>query len=237
MGDCFLLLLASGEIWVSGGSSGRESTGINSKGKFCIMRKHTSIPWPFLVLILLPGLLLASTIKQADMAEITGDAQLIFEGRVIGTRIEQPPGSRAIHTWVRFEVLDVIKGSYDKPVIELSFLGGTRGDLTVRVSDMRIPTMGEHGIYFVEDTGRRLVNPLVGWAQGHFLVQYDRTLKRQIITTLDGRPVKDIDLSARKSHLAEISHGVAQGVIITDRVSGDLIDPAGFKSLIRGMAE
>ncbi len=211
--------------------------GFNSKGEFSIMRKPTIILWPFLVLILLPGLLLASTVKQADLAEITGDAQLIFEGRVIGTRIEQAPGSRAIHTWVRFEVLDVIKGGYDQPVIELSFLGGTRGDLTVRVSDMRIPAMGEHGIYFVEDTGRRLVNPLVGWAQGHFLVQYDRTLKRHMITTLDGRPVKDIDLSVRRPHFAEISHGVAHGVITTDRVSRDLIDPAGFKSRIREMAE
>ncbi len=201
------------------------------------MRKPTRILWPFLALILLPGLLLASSVKQVDMAEITGDAQLIFEGRVVGTRVEQVPGSRAIHTWVRFEVLDVIKGSYSEPVIELSFLGGTRGDLTVKVSDMQIPAMGEHGIYFVEDTGRRLVNPLVGWAQGHFLVKYDRTLKRQMITTLDGQPVKDIDLSARKSRLAEISRGVAQGVITTDKVSGDLIDPAGFKSLIREMAE
>ncbi len=201
------------------------------------MRKPTRILWPFLALILLPGLLLASSVKQVDMAEITGDAQLIFEGRVVGTRVEQAPGSRAIHTWVRFEVLDVIKGSYSEPVIELSFLGGTRGDLTVKVSDMQIPAMGEHGIYFVEDTGRRLVNPLVGWAQGHFLVKYDRTLKRQMITTLDGQPVKDIDLSARKSRFAEISRGVAHGVITTDKLSRDLIDPADFKSLIREMAE
>ena len=201
------------------------------------MRKLTSILWPLLALILVPGTLLASSIKQANLAEVTHDAQLIFEGRVIGARIEQAPGTRTIHTWVRFEVLDVIKGSYDKPVIELSFLGGTRGDLTVKVSDMQIPAMGEHGIYFVEDTGRRLVNPLVGWAQGHFLVQYDRTLKRQMITTLDGRPVKDIDLSARKSRVAEISHGVAHGVITSDRVSQELIDPADFKALIRGVAQ
>ncbi|WP_457673350.1 hypothetical protein [Thiolapillus sp.] len=201
------------------------------------MRKPTVFLWPLLALVFLPGLLLASSIKQADMAEITRDARLIFEGRVIGTRVEQAPGSRAIHTWVRFEVLDVIKGDYSAPVIELSFLGGTRGDLTVKVSDMQIPAMGEHGIYFVEDTGRRLVNPLVGWAQGHFLVRYDRTLKRQMITTLDGKPVKDIDLSARRSAMAEISHGVARGVITTDTPDRDMIDPAAFKSLIRGVAK
>ncbi len=203
------------------------------------MRKPTSTPWPFLVLILalLPGVLPASSVKRVDMAEIARDAQLVFEGRVIGTRVEQEPGSRTIHTWVRFEVLDVVKGNYSEPVIELFFLGGSRGDLTVTVSDMRIPALGEHGIYFVEDVERRLVNPLVGWAQGHFLVRYDRDLKRQIITTPDGRLVKDLDLSARQSGKAEISHGVAHGVITAEAVERDLINPAGFKSLIRGMAE
>ncbi len=179
----------------------------------------------------------ASSVRSMSLEEVAGHAGLIFEGRVIGRQVVAGQGKRSIHTLVTFQVLDVIKGSYSEPLIELSFLGGTRGGLTVKVSDMQIPAMGEHGIYFVEDTGRRLVNPLVGWAQGHFLVKYDRTLKRQMITTLDGQPVKDIDLSARKSRFAEISRGVAHGVITTDKLSRDLIDPADFKSLIREMAE
>jgi hypothetical protein len=201
------------------------------------MRKLLRNLWPVLAICLLPGLLSASSIKRADMAEITRDAQLVFEGRVIGTRVEQAPGERSIHTWVRFEVLDIIKGSYDKPDIELSFLGGTRGDLTVRVSDMQIPRMGEHGIYFVEDTGRRLVNPLIGWSQGHFLVKYDNRLKRQTITTLNGQTVRDIDTGARRSSLAELSHGVAYGVITEETPHRQSIDPDGFKSLIREMAK
>ncbi len=201
------------------------------------MRKSLRKLWPILALCLMPGLLSASSIKRADMAEITRDAQLVFEGRVIGTRVEQAPGERSIHTWVRFEVLDIVKGSYDKPVIELSFLGGTRGDLTVRVSDMQIPRMGEHGIYFVEDTERRLVNPLIGWSQGHFLVKYDQKLKRQTITTLDGKVVRDVDTGARRSSLAELSHGIAYGVITEEKAGKQSIDPDGFKSRIRGMAE
>ncbi len=202
-----------------------------------IMQNSLKKLWLALVLCLIPGLLLASSIKRADMGEITRDAQLVFEGRVIGTRVEQAPGERSIHTWVRFEVLDVVKGSYDKPVIELSFLGGTRGDLTVRVSDMQMPRMGEHGIYFVEDTQRRLVNPLVGWSQGHFLVNYDSKLQRQTITTLSGKVVRDIDTGARRSSLAELSQGIAYGVITDDQPKPQSIDPAGFKSLIRGMAQ
>ena len=212
-------------------------TRISCKEGMDIMRKTLSRFWPMLVICLMPGLLLASSIKLADMAEITRDAQLVFEGRVIGTRVEQGPGERTIHTWVRFEVLDVIKGSYDQPVIELSFLGGTRGDLTVRVSDMQMPTAGEHGIYFVEDIGRRLVNPLVGWSQGHFLVKYDRKLKRQTITTLSGKPVSDIDTSARQSRMAELSHGIAYGVITQEVPGKHPLDPEGFKALIRGMAK
>ncbi|BAO44345.1 hypothetical protein [Thiolapillus brandeum] len=201
------------------------------------MQKSMRKLWLLLVICLMPGLLPASSIKRADMTEITRDSQLVFEGRVIGTRVEQLPGERSLHTWVRFEILDVIKGSYNKPFIELSFLGGTRGDLTVKVSDMQIPHMGEHGIYFVEDTGRRLVNPLVGWSQGHFLVKYDRKLKRQTITTLDGQVVRDIDTTARKSNMAELSHGIAYGVITRGGAEKSSIGPEDFKSLIRGMAQ
>lgn len=189
-----------------------------------------------LVFLMASALASASSVKRTDMAEITRGAQLIFEGRVVGKRMEHQPGSRTIHTWVSFEILDLIKGEHDQPTVELSFLGGSTGELTVKVSDMEIPKMGEQGVYFVEDTHKPLVNPLHGWAQGHFLIRYDRNLKRQKITTLDGQAVFDLDSRTLRSSSQEISHGIARGVFIQPQTAQDKpLEPAQFKALVRGM--
>ena len=190
---------------------------------------------PYFLLLFLPAMVCASSVKRVDMAELTGNAQLVFEGRVIGKRIEHTPGSRAIHTWVKFEILDLIKGGYDQPSVELSFLGGTAGDLSVTVSDMQIPAMGEHGIYFVEDISKPLVNPLYGWDQGHFLVRFEQNLRRQMVTTLNGQPVFDLDVKPSGKTLQELSQGVARGVL-TDprRAQAGPLEPGDFKALLRG---
>ncbi len=189
-------------------------------------------------LLLLPGLLFASTLRQSDLSEINRDAELVFEGRVVATRIDHQPGTRAVHTWVKFEILDVVKGQFDQPYLELSFLGGTSGDISVNVSDMQIPKMGEHGVYFVENTNKAMVNPLRGWDEGHFLVQYDRKLKRQQITTLSGQPVFDVNARAVRGSALKISNGVAKGVITSaPSIQALPLAPAQFKAKIREMAQ
>ena len=188
----------------------------------------------YFVLLFLPVLAMASSVKRVDISEVTTNAQLVFEGRVIGKRVEHRPGSRAVHTWVKFEILDLIKGQYDQPVIELSFLGGTVGDLSVTVSDMRIPAMGEHGIYFVENHRKSLVNPLYGWDQGHFLVAFDKALGRQAVTTSGGRPVFGMELTPVARTTSELSKGVALGIRTEPEAAGTTpLLPGAFKALLR----
>jgi hypothetical protein len=103
---------------------------------------------------------------------------------------------------------------------------------------MQIPKMGEHGIYFVEDTKKPMVNPLRGWDQGHFLVQYDRQSRRQQITTLNGKPVFDVNTRNIQSSVLRMSHGVARGVITSPQTAQDLpLAPAQFKDKIREMSK
>ncbi|WP_456412157.1 hypothetical protein [Thiolapillus sp.] len=190
-----------------------------------------------LLLVLFPLLATASTLMQTDMAEMTADAELIFEGRVVGTRVVGAPGSRMLRTLVTFEVLDLIKGEYDQPQLELSFVGGSRGDLKVQVSHMQIPRLGEEGIYFVEDIQKRLVNPIYGWHQGHFLVEWDRQFQQRKVTTLHGEPVFALDRK-RLATQAKMSKGPALGVVVEPVRGMDLpMKPADFKTAVREMLQ
>ncbi len=60
-------------------------------------------------------------------SEVVSGAELIFEGRVEAVEVRQQPGEM-IKTWVRFAVVDVLKGDFADDEIELSFLGGRLGD-------------------------------------------------------------------------------------------------------------
>ena len=65
----------------------------------------------------------------------------------------------------------MLKGEYAGSTLELRFLGGTVGTARLEVTDMLVPQVAERGIYFVESLSAPQVNPLVGWSQGHFLIE------------------------------------------------------------------
>ena len=92
------------------------------------------------------------------------------------------------------------------------------GDVTMAVSDMQVPQVGEHGIYFVESLVRSQVHPLYGWSQGHFIVETDDTgtdrvmtsRKQSVIGVEFGMPAKQMTSSKQKSQ--SLSNGVARGL-------------------------
>ena len=133
------------------------------------------------------GQLGATTILGMDIDQIAGDAELIFEGEVIHRETRQDTGNGIISTYVTFSVLDVLKGDFNADSIELRFTGGVINGRMVEISGLIIPDLGEQGIYFVESTSRDLLNPLLGWSQGHFLIIETGGERR--ISTVDDRPV------------------------------------------------
>jgi hypothetical protein len=155
---------------------------------------------------------LGTTVLQTSLAEMLAHSELVFEGYVVGVESKADPGGRLVYTHVTFALLDLIKGNWPEPTIELRFLGGTSGGKTLSIADMRIPKPGERGIYFVETPGRPQVNPLYGWQQGHLrLIQGDGGRMRVI--TADGRAVIGIDTAARRLDRA-LSTGAAHGLVI-----------------------
>ena len=163
--------------------------------------------------------LFATTVLKMDIDQIAIKAELVFEGEVLLRESRREPNSGIINTYVTFSILDVIKGSYGANTIELKFTGGSIGNEVVEVNGLLIPAEGEQGIYFVESINRNLITPLIGWSQGHFIVQEENG--RRIVYTVDNKPVTDIQSVAsipptikKLSSAIKSDSDVATGVLV-----------------------
>ena len=76
----------------------------------------------------------ATTVAQLSFDEVIASAELVFEGRVLAVEARET-GPRSIHTFVEFEILDVLKGEYAGASIELSYLGA--GSVPVSLKSAR----------------------------------------------------------------------------------------------------
>ena len=161
----------------------------------------------------------ATTILGMDIDKVANDAELMFEGEVILHETRQNSNTGIIHTYVTFTVHDVVKGDFSADTIELKFAGGTFMGQIVEVRGLKIPKEGENGIYFVESTSRDLLNPLIGWSQGHFIIEQElgerrvRTIDRQTVT--DIQSVSSIPSVIKKPQaIIEGDGDVAAGVLV-----------------------
>lgn len=143
-----------------------------------------------LLLTLMCANLNATTMLGMDIDQVAKDAEFIFEGEVILRETRRESGTGIISTYVTFSVIDVVKGDYDADSVELKFMGGVFNGQIVEVSGLIIPKQGEQGIYFVESINRDLINPLLGWSQGHFIIVEDDGERR--ISTADEKPVTEV---------------------------------------------
>ena len=171
-------------------------------------------------LFLLPiSYLDAASVRAVSMDELLQQSQFVFEGTVTGIEAKENNQKR-IHTYVTFNISEIIKGEYADNVITLRFLGGTVGDNSMSVSDQRIPQVGEQGIYFVESLDRFQVNPFYGWSQGHFILQRDLSGARRVMTNR-GLPVRGVIDNKQSNKTAPeevsaqpLSNGVATSIMV-----------------------
>jgi len=153
----------------------------------------------------------SSTILKIGTAELANKSEIVFEGEVIKTRSERNKQGR-IYTFVKFHVRDVIVGNANiDDQIELRFTGGIVDDLALDVG-VKIPKEGESGVYFVERIRVGLINPLLGWDQGHFTIRDDGK-----VIAGNSYPVINIKNSNYGSS-SGISQGVAEGIITSKQV-------------------
>ena len=196
------------------------------------------IPALIMSILMLAGPpLQASSIEQIDTTELMKAPQLIFQGEVVNRQSRQEANGR-IYTYVDFQVQDVLAGDFEAgKTLTLRFAGGQVGDLGFSAG-VRIPELGEKGVYFVESLDRKLLNPLLGWSQGRFEVQPDGSLKAG-----NGERVTALDL-VEADPVLRLSKGVARGIEtrpLGQRSRGVAQSPAmslqQFKARVRELRE
>lgn len=199
------------------------------------------IPLVLLIACLCALSVQASTVLQMSFGEVVEGSQLVFEGRVIASESRRT-GQGSIHTFVTFQISEIVKGVFDADTIELGFLGGQVGTSALQVSDMQTPQLGETGIYFVENLRSLQVNPLVGWAQGHFLIE-DMGNGASVVTTAGHEPILSIEVGAQAANTraqADFSAGVAKGVSVRRGFASNAsrgLSAGQFKASIREIVE
>ena len=177
----------------------------------------------------------AATVLNVSMDEMLANSEFVFEGKAIAIDIEKGANINLTKTVVEFAIIDVIKGSYAGNSIRLRFAGGTVDGVTLRISGLHYPNLGETGIFFVESLSEDLIHPFYGWSQGHFLVTKDGH-----VTTRGEIPVVDIIETKTSEQGDSITHGdgIARGVILRkSRNEGPGMTREQFKNKLRTLQE
>ncbi len=174
----------------------------------------------------------ASSVAQIPISKLATTSDLIFEGQVVGIRSETI--GKKVFTYVTFEVADVVRGKHTQSTVELRYLGGTSNGVTMRVGDLKLPSFGERGVYFVEKMDGNTVHPLRGWGQGHFIVK-PGSAGDSMYNSL-GQAITSISTSktATTSSQLKINNHTAEGVS-TDTGAKQVMDLGSFKDAIRGL--
>jgi hypothetical protein len=189
----------------------------------------------------------ASTLLRVSVDELTQRAEFVFEGEVVSVQAQRSGARGMISTFVTFNVIDTIKGSARVESIELKFLGGNLEGERLEVNGSRIPELGERGVYFVESLTQDLINPLLGWSQGQYLIQTEDGVEQ--VTSVNARPI--VSVAAPRSAAAAASGPatarsaarlrvaaeptVAEGLNAGVRGSDEGLSPRAFKQQIRAL--
>lgn len=150
------------------------------------------IPLTLICTLAAAGVAKSTTVIPPSFEALVSSANTIFVGEVMNVRSdwESTPTGRAIVTYVTFRVEDVWKGQVGA-VTQLEFLGGTVGDVGLRVEGMPTFRMGQRDVLFV-DSAARAVSPLVGFMHGRMRVERDTASGVDRVRTYDGRALGSV---------------------------------------------
>jgi hypothetical protein len=169
----------------------------------------------------------ATTVIPPTFDELVSQAQVILQGSVIDVKSQWigEGAERRIVSYVTFKVDDPIKGDPGANYT-LRMLGGTVDGETMEVSDSPKFKVGDRDIIFVENNGSQFI-PLVGIMHGRFHVQKDDATGREVVTTNERQPVRDVAKLGRDEH-APLTSSAKLAAAQTEPLS-----PNDFKARVR----
>ncbi len=124
----------------------------------------------------------ATVIKQLTIRQLTQQADIIFQGKVLRLESRWDEPHKNIWTFATFSVIDLIKGDYDQSEIILKLPGGfiASENIGLKVDGVPVFQPGEYVLIFSSKAPERIC-PIIGWFQGSFKIKFDEILGKKII--------------------------------------------------------
>jgi hypothetical protein len=141
-----------------------------------LTRRLALLALPLLpALLALPGRVQASLVEAMDLQALTGAAQRIVVGEVVSVTSDWDREHKRILTTAVVQVAETWKGA---PTGQLKVvqLGGSVGDIEMRVHGLPAFRAGERAVLFLADTGS-----LVGLGQGKRPLRFDTAARKWMV--------------------------------------------------------
>ena len=152
----------------------------------------------------------ATTLVPMDVAELSDQAELVFTGTAVQTRVVRSRDGADPHTFVTFTVHDVLKGWTMGRQIALRFTGGETESGAVSFEGMPQFERGETYLLFVHGNGS-LLCPVLGWWQGQFHFSRQPGSDKRVLVDSAGTPLQGIEQGRFKRAPSERAEHVADG--------------------------
>ena len=163
-----------------------------------VMTRFRSLALLALAIPLGAGSASATTLERKSLSDLAKGSELIVDGTVTGRSVEALPNGQGARTCFTFKIAEVIAGDHPDRNLRLCFFGGMVNGRGFGVSGMHYPDVGERGIYLIESTHQAMLNPLIGWDQGRFLVTKDPRSGIAKVTTADGQRITGLTAAAAR---------------------------------------
>jgi hypothetical protein len=151
----------------------------------------------------------ATTVLPLDVTELSDQADFVFTGTAVQTKVLLSKDGGFPFTFVTFAVDDMLKGWTTGRQITLRFDGGVLGDHEVEVDGMPRFEQGESYLLFVRSNGS-VGCPILGWWQGQFRYGREARSNKRILLDSAGEVVEGIAQGRFTRGPGEVSQRAAE---------------------------
>lgn len=209
----------------------------------------------FIINATFPSIAFSENTEQENIEALLRQAEFVFEGTVVNveyrfSKAQDESLPPTPYTFVSYNILNIIKGTYPQRIVTLRFYGGPiDGDEFVTTEDQPYFDVGDHDLLLVKGNNY-LLCPLVNCAGGRFryigglvVNEYGQTIRlNKDGTIMFGQAIDNEDINKHKmgKSIQLERHNVhEQGEDYLDAVPIDKVDrtflpdTAGYTSLIQ----